>query len=399
MDKNLNTSKWHSWMHSRWLLPVVALLLVLASWTSLFDAPAERDIDRAIVHAAAIYATARGINGAVSVVQSGNFSVGVISGSPGELLDPLNDMIERFSEIMTFALSSLVLQKILLVIVKHSLFSFLLTVAALAYVAAVALRMDWRATAGKALASLVVIRFALAFIVLANTHVSAAFLDHQIYQYEKGLKLMHSDITALATMSESPEQGNPPPVSPEDIQEKITAANQQLVDLRNDKIQLAVSIKDLETDLANLQAKSGCPWWKEKVGFCEETTATKERRAEITALQTKLDEAQAKSDAAEDKLQELTKQHECAVKHAKGEKCSFTEWVKGKLEGLNPKQAVERFNHKTEAFFKDAIDLLTLEILKCILFPLAFWYGLYKVLGLIWRKQSDATKLLVAHEH
>ena len=95
------------------------LLLIILSWIGALDKYSDNYTRKSIYEAGSTYAVARGINAIVSVLQSSTVTTGVgVEGSMtiGEVLDPMNDLIERFSKVMTVVLSSLVLQKILLVI-------------------------------------------------------------------------------------------------------------------------------------------------------------------------------------------------------------------------------------------------------------------------------------------
>ena len=60
----------------------------------------------------------------------------LVTFSIGELLDPINDVIERFSGVMTIAITSLVIQQLLLLIVSDVTFSIALTALAVATLAA-----------------------------------------------------------------------------------------------------------------------------------------------------------------------------------------------------------------------------------------------------------------------
>ena len=89
-------------------------------------------LDKAFITGGVVYATARGIHAAVSVVQGTELDALVATITIGEILDPLNDLVERFSAVLLAALGSLALQKILLDIISSSRFSYLLVVIGMA---------------------------------------------------------------------------------------------------------------------------------------------------------------------------------------------------------------------------------------------------------------------------
>lgn len=71
----------------------------------------------ATLKAVAAFAAARGLNAAISTLQNSSLSVGVgVSGTLalGQVLDPLNDLIERFSQVMLVSSVALGLQQLLL---------------------------------------------------------------------------------------------------------------------------------------------------------------------------------------------------------------------------------------------------------------------------------------------
>jgi hypothetical protein len=96
---------------------VLLLALLALSWLPALDRFAGGSVDAALGRALTAFAIARGINGAISVAQSTEVAVqpaGVgVSLRPGEILDPVNDLVEQFSTLMLTASASLGLQKLL----------------------------------------------------------------------------------------------------------------------------------------------------------------------------------------------------------------------------------------------------------------------------------------------
>ena len=96
---------------------VFAVLIIaataLAWWPSL-DAHGNATVDAAFKRALVTWALARGLNGVLSVAQGTEVAIqpaGVgVNFTPGEILDPVNDLVERFSWIMMLATSSLGIQ-------------------------------------------------------------------------------------------------------------------------------------------------------------------------------------------------------------------------------------------------------------------------------------------------
>ncbi len=102
----------------KWLLSVVLLLAAALSMTSFVDQRAEVEFEKLFQRALVTFALARTINGVISVVQGTEIALqpaGVgVTLTPGEILDPVNDLIERFSWIMMGATVSLGIQNVML---------------------------------------------------------------------------------------------------------------------------------------------------------------------------------------------------------------------------------------------------------------------------------------------
>jgi hypothetical protein len=105
-----------AWLNGMLMLSV-AVLVLLSSVTTVDRAAAE-DHEALFQRALVTFALARTLNGLISAVQGTELALqpaGVgVTLTPGEVLDPVNDMIERFSWIMLGATLSLGVQQVLL---------------------------------------------------------------------------------------------------------------------------------------------------------------------------------------------------------------------------------------------------------------------------------------------
>lgn len=116
--------------------PTLAFMVAILALTALsthgtFDDFADERLTEITIESFAMYGIARGLNATISVVQSTEVDAVVVSTSVGEALDPVNDAIERFSTVMTWALGSLLLQSVVLAFVSSALFKWLFALIAL----------------------------------------------------------------------------------------------------------------------------------------------------------------------------------------------------------------------------------------------------------------------------
>ena len=171
-------------LKKRLLWTAVIVLAVAGALTGHIDRASEAQAENALKNALVTFAVARTLNGVISAAQGTEVAlepggVGVVL-SVGEILDPINDLIERFSAVMLIASSSLGLQILLLKITSWwGVSSFLIAAAAGFLIVIWAPRSAAANYAGPALRILLIllfVRFAVPVLIVGTTLISDAFL-------------------------------------------------------------------------------------------------------------------------------------------------------------------------------------------------------------------------------
>ena len=167
------------------------------------------------------YALARGLNGVVSVAQGTEVAIqpaGVgVNFTPGQILDPVNDLVERFSWVMLVATSSLGIQKILLDVSSWIGVSFMLAGAAVFWLLT---RMQSGAAssiakfASRLLLVMLLVRFLVPLGSIANDWVYLQFLQPQFETSSQQLEEASERIREISTRQSEP------PKAPESLREK-----------------------------------------------------------------------------------------------------------------------------------------------------------------------------------
>ncbi len=97
---------------------LLAIIAIAAALSGLVDQTGREYADEAFKRSLVTFAAARTLNGVISVAQGTEVALepaGVgVNFSVGQVLDPINDLVERFSAVMLVATSSLGLQNVLL---------------------------------------------------------------------------------------------------------------------------------------------------------------------------------------------------------------------------------------------------------------------------------------------
>ncbi len=172
------------------LLAVAALLA--CAWLRPLDAGSERVIDAGLKRALVSFATARALNAAISVAQGTEVSVqpaGVgVNFAPGQVLDPVNDVVERFSNLMLAASVAFGVQKVLVQIGGYWIVSLLLSAAALAWLALAWSKGAAPAWLGRGLLFLLLLRFAVPLATVGSDLVFETFLANDYRQSQQAIE-------------------------------------------------------------------------------------------------------------------------------------------------------------------------------------------------------------------
>jgi hypothetical protein len=163
-----------------------ALIIVIAAAaiSGATDNLSQQYAEQALTRALATFTVARTLNGVISVAQGTEVAVepggvGVIL-TPGQVLDPVNDLIERFSSVMLVAASSLGLQLVLLKITSSWVVTALLIGVLAVWLVSIWLQQlqgnKYVALTLRLSMMLVFIRFAIPVVIICTNFLFSAFL-------------------------------------------------------------------------------------------------------------------------------------------------------------------------------------------------------------------------------
>ena len=191
---------------NKFVLSALAIGVIVVAFMGLVDKQGETYTDAAFNRALITFGVARGINGVISVAQGTEVAVHPagfgVNFTPGQILDPINDIIEQFSWVMLASTASLGIQKIFL-----GMSSSLIASVILAVLLAIAIVTVWRPTllspAAKAYAKrlllvVIFIRFSVPLAAIGSELLYDVFLEQQYTESTQKLEQTKQAISSLS---------------------------------------------------------------------------------------------------------------------------------------------------------------------------------------------------------
>ncbi len=194
-------------------ITILLLLLAVISVTKLFDKYGEKYTEEGFQRSLAAFAIAKGLNGAISIVQGTEIAVepaGVgLTLTPGQILDPANDLIERFSWVMLLCTTSLGIQSILLNIFSSSLFSIAVALS-ICFITYYLWKVQNQSigiqnTLYRITAFLIILRFFIPLMAISSDALYKVFLETQYIESKNQLEETDKTISMISKESDAPE--------------------------------------------------------------------------------------------------------------------------------------------------------------------------------------------------
>ena len=194
----------------KWLLSLAFCVVGILSVTPFIDQKASADYEQLFQRAFVTFALARTINGVISVVQGTEVALqpaGVgVTLTPGEILDPVNDLVERFSWVMMGATISLGIQNVLLDVSAWWLIQLLMT----ALAAWLLIRLwypgenpgKYNLILKRVFLMLLFIRFAVPVMLIVNDLLYQQFLEQRYQQSTEVITRAGEELESLSAQAD-----------------------------------------------------------------------------------------------------------------------------------------------------------------------------------------------------
>ena len=377
---NNRTSIALSTRHRIYLLALVIIPIV--AWAGMLDNFSTQYLRDSLAGAGLIYGTARGINALVSLLQGTELNLMVMTFSIGEVLDPLNDLIERFSEVVMFALGSLALQAILLKLVSHTVFNVLLTILALG--TGLALLMNnqrFYPVLARGFIITAFLRFSLGLVVIANGWVDMAFLNSDDNKRHQNMTQFQSELREINGMASSSANSK---VLMQDTRKKIADKESEQAEIASSLLEIQLDLRLAEDTLNELRQENRfCAYLISSTTCSAAVMAAKDEVDRLEVIESELESAVL---SVKNDIDEMQASMACIEKQSRGESCGG---MGAMLDSMSPealRQKLANLEGSMGAFADNTINLLMSLLLKSVIIPLLFFYLLLKLARTGWSR-------------
>lgn len=187
-------------------LVVAVAIMVAFSWLAPLDSAATERVDSSLKRALVSYGTVRTLNAVISFAQGTEVSLQPLGFglnlAPGQILDPVNDLVEQLSQVLLIASVALGIQKILLSIGANWLVSLVFTAIAASWCV---LHIRQRASPSwlsKLLLILLMTRFAIPVSVVGTDIVFQNFMEPSYTASQTGIENTAIELDKIPTLTE-----------------------------------------------------------------------------------------------------------------------------------------------------------------------------------------------------
>lgn len=361
---------------------VAVILLVALAWVEALDQRASAHMMNVMMESLAAFGIAKVLNGAISVLQSVELSIGVASVTVGEALDPLNDLVEMYATLMKLSVGSLVIQNILLEIVSTLFFKVLIAVTGGLFALSVLARgLERSVLTFRLFVFAVFLRFVVVLAVGASSLVDGFILEQRLAEkvrhvdsFSQQVDLADTESRASAELRQSLNADLQAMQEREqhllaDIETRHAAIAEQELLVAEQQRALEAKRQSMDT-LSRLWASD--PEYRAlSQGLADLQMALSRQVRERAAVEEELQATRQATDATRNALQ--------------GRTDGFLDRLKNSISGLSSfKARIDQLVGSFDNIMEDLIYIMSAFLFRTLLMPLVFLYAFLKGFRLIW---------------
>lgn len=367
----------------------VVLLVILISWVNFLDKTSTNYVDSALVQSTVAFGVARGMNALISTLQSTTLEFSLMAGisvSIGEMLDPLNDLVEDYSSLMKLSIGSLVIQKLLIEITSNSVFKIALTLSGILLITSIFMREQLYANFFfKSFVFLLFIRFALVSVIFMNGVIDRSFIQNKV---DTNLKVIENTTTELENIGSTDNKTSVVRIG---MLKSLEDARENKIKLDEDIAINKKSISDLESEIstANKEREELISQLSmvNRLNVFKSDDSTKGIDEMIQAKELELEKYRQIVNKLNDDLKLLNENIEEIEVELNGSSSALGqgyEKMKTQISNYANTLKMSIIKEKLEQSTANIMNIMALFIFKTLILPLLFLFLLMKGTNLIW---------------
>jgi len=181
-------------------LSLCILLVIGLSLTKIVDKNAYNSNISSAKEVGAYLVTTRGINAILSVIQNSSVNMGIgvnVEIAAGQVVNPLNDFLDRFSWILLFSLISLGIQKLILILIETNILTvFLIIFGGLTIFGKIYIKYDNKIFI-KLFLLFTFIRLSVPFMEISNSYIYDTMMKKELQTIQIKMVNMENELKTL----------------------------------------------------------------------------------------------------------------------------------------------------------------------------------------------------------
>lgn len=366
---------------------VVSVLLL--SWSGAIDAWSKSYIDISTIQALAAFATARLINAAVSLASSINIGVSLGVGfnvNPFQVLDPINDLVEQYSSVMKVAISSLVIQKIIIEAISTVFFKLMLFILGVLLVVSLYFKdAVYSFFFFRLFAFFAMIRFLVVMVIVLNGIVDQAFVDKNISPNMQALESTADQLESGSSLenglSDDERQGLEAMIAEfesqsENIKNQLDGYSVQLESALIEYNDVEQRLADIESTMSRVERLNFLSREENHAEVIDELNA---KEKEVERIQSNIDLLVAERNQLDDDIENTND-----VLQGKNVDENWMSNARDKIAEFRDMAKWERIAESVQNIVPNMLNLMAAFTFKTLILPLIFLAILIKGFKYIW---------------
>lgn len=181
-------------------LTLCVLIAFVGNWLPQLDVMAQTYLSDTISSNVIVFGVVRTLNGVISIVQSAEVGIGIAGVGIGEIFDPVNDLIERFSGLLLVTLTALGIQQVILLFTTSLAMKVLFSL----FAGVVLIFLWWKPNTLSFWLRIALVIFLLRFLL--SLQVGFVWLFDQLYfnaTGEEALSVLEASAQVIQTIKDS----------------------------------------------------------------------------------------------------------------------------------------------------------------------------------------------------